>query len=284
MKLLPLSTLHIALGASIAVHAALLTVRLVDPQAFNRVLQDNQLEVILVNANTQEQPDKAQAIAQASLAGGGEEKSGRASSPLPPALLNTDGQDSEQEHERQMQELEAQKHLLLQVKNLLASLPPEKPRQEALTPEQAQREQKQKQLVKLMAEIERRIKLENAKPKKRYISPATREAVYALYYDKLRRIIEDRGTQNFPQAKGQKLYGELIMVINIDRDGRVLSTEVVQSSGNRALDRQARAIASSAGPFGKFTPAMRRKADEIAVVSRFNFTRDDTLETRLSSQ
>ena len=148
MKLLPLSTLQIALGASIAVHAALLTVRLVDPQAFNRVLQDNTLEVILVNANTQEQPDKAQAIAQAALAGGGEEKSGRASSPLPPALLNTEGQDNEQEHERQMQELEAQKHLLLQVKNMLTSLPPERPRQEALTPEQAQREQKQKQLVK----------------------------------------------------------------------------------------------------------------------------------------
>ncbi|WP_296494457.1 TonB family protein [Rhodoferax sp.] len=282
--MLPLSTLQIALGASIAVHAALLTVRLVDPQALNRVLQDNTLEVILVNANTQEQPDKAQAIAQAALAGGGEEKSGRASSPLPPALLNTDAQDNEQELERQMQELEAQKHLLLQVKNMLSSMPPEQPLREALTPDQVQREQKQKQLVKVLAEIERRIKLENAKPKKRYISPATREAVYALYYDKLRRIIEDRGTQNFPQAKGQKLYGELIMVININRDGRVLSTEVVQSSGNRALDRQARAIASSAGPFGKFTPAMRRKADEIAVVSRFNFTRDDTLETRLSAQ
>jgi len=182
-----------------------------------------------------------------------------------------------------MQQLEEQKQLMLQVKNLLASLPPERPRQDALTPEQVQREQKQKQLVKVLAEIERRIRLENAKPKKRYISPATREAVYALYYDQLRRIIEERGTRNFPQAKGQKLYGELVMVIHINRDGRVLSTEVVQGSGNSTLDRQARAIASSAGPFGKFTPAMRRKADQIAVVSRFNFARDGTLETRLSA-
>ena len=37
------------------------------------------------------------------------------------------------------------------------------------------------------------------------ISPATKETVYALYYDRLRRAIEDRGTQNFPQANGQKL-------------------------------------------------------------------------------
>lgn len=285
MNLLPFSTLQIALGASIAVHAALLTVRLVDPQAFNRVLQDNPLEVILVNSNTREQPDKAQAIAQAALAGGGEAKRGRAKSPLPPALLNTDGQDKEQEQERQLREMQAQQHLmLLKVKSLLASLPPEDPRKESLTPEQAQREQKQRQLVKLLAEIERRINLENASPKKRYISPATREAVYALYYDHLRRAIEDRGTQNFPQTNGQKLYGELTMVVSINRDGHVLSTEVVQSSGNATLDRQARAIAGSAGPFGKFSPAMRRQADEIAVVSRFNFTRDDTLETRLNAQ
>jgi len=285
VNLLPLSTLQIALGASIAVHAALLTVRLVDPQAFNRVLQDSPLEVILVNSDTREQPDKAQAIAQAALAGGGEATRGRAQSPLPPALLNAEGQDQEQEQERQQREMREQQHLMLQkVKNLLAKLPPDEPRQETLSPEQAQREQKQKQLVKQLAEIERRINLENARPKKRYISPATRKAVYALYYDHLRRAIEDRGTQNFPQANGQKLYGALTMVVNINSAGVVLSTEVVQSSGNPMLDRQARAIASSAGPFGKFSAAMRRQADEIAVVSRFNFTRDDTLEAHLNGQ
>ncbi|MBE0474199.1 MAG: TonB family protein [Rhodoferax sp.] len=283
--MLPLSTLQIALGVSIALHAALLTVRLVDPQAFNRVLQDSPLEVILVNSDTREQPDKAQAIAQAALAGGGEATRGRAQSPLPPALLNAEGQDQEQEQERQQREMREQQHLMLQkVKNLLAKLPPDEPRQETLSPEQAQREQKQKQLVKQLAEIERRINLENARPKKRYISPATRKAVYALYYDHLRRAIEDRGTQNFPQANGQKLYGALTMVVNINSAGVVLSTEVVQSSGNPMLDRQARAIASSAGPFGKFSAAMRRQADEIAVVSRFNFTRDDTLEAHLNGQ
>lgn len=284
MKLLSFSTLQLALGASIAVHATLLTVRLVDPEAFKRVMQDSPLEVILVNANPQERPDKAQAIAQVAMAGGGEAARGRAQSPLPPALLNVDGQDKAQEQERQLREMqEQQKLLLLNVKRLLNSLPPSEPHPQAPTPEQAQREQKQKQLIKLLAEIERRINLENARPKKRYISPATREAVYAVYYDHLRRTIEDRGTVNFPQANGQKLYGELTMVVTINHGGEVMSTEVVQSSGNLALDQRARAIASSAGPFGKFSHAMRLQSDEIAVVSRFNFTRDDTLETRVSA-
>lgn len=284
MNLLPFSTLQIALGASIAVHAALLTVRLVDPQAFNRVMQDSPLEVILVNSDTREQPDKAQAIAQAALAGGGEATRGRAKSPLPPALLNTDGQEQEQEQERQLREQQEQQHLmLLNVKNLLAKLPPEVPRQETLSPEQAQREQKQKQLVKLLAEIERRINLENARPKKRYISPATREEVYAIYYDELRRKIEDRGTTNFPEAAGRKLYGELTMVITVNHTGTVLDTEVVQTSGNTTLDRRAQAIVRGLG-FGRFNEAMRQRADQIVVVSRFRFTRDATLQTQMSSQ
>ena len=66
------STLQIALGVSVAVHAALLSVRFIDPEGFNRVFQDTPLEVILVNAKSTERPEKAQAIAQSNLAGGGD--------------------------------------------------------------------------------------------------------------------------------------------------------------------------------------------------------------------
>jgi len=50
------------------------------------------------------------------------------------------------------------------------------------------------------------------------------------------------------------------------------------------LDRRAQAIASSAGPFGTFSPAMRKKADQIVLVSRFKFTRDEVLETKLTNR
>jgi protein TonB len=279
------STLELALGASIAVHAVLLSVRFVAPETFNRVFQDTPLEVILVNAQTTEQPDKATAIAQATLAGGGEAERGRASSPLPPALVALNGEDSQQDQDRQLRDMQQQQTLMLaQVKNMLAAMPPPDPQQTSPTPEQALREQKRRQLIKLLAEIERRINTENARPKKRYISPATREAVYAVYYDHLRRAIEDKGTDNFPQVNGQKLYGELTMIVNINHDGQVISTEIVQSSGLPALDRRAQSIARSAGPFGRFSSAMRRQADEIAVVSRFKFTRDETLEAKLSAK
>jgi len=284
VNLRKLTTLQWALGVSIAVHAALLTVRFVDPEAFNRVFEDQPLEVILVNAKSKEKPEKAQAIAQTNLAGGGDVEKGRATSPLPPSAFTDIGDTLEEESARKLQSLQEQQNLLLaQVKSQLAALPPPDPNKLADKSDQAEREEKRRQLIKLLAEIERRNNMENARPKKRYVSPSVREEVYAVYYDQLRQRIEEKGTDNFPQSGGKKLYGELTMIVTINFDGRVIDAEVVQSSGNPVLDKRAQAIARSAGPFGNFNNAMRRQADQILVVSRFKFTRDETLEAKVSS-
>jgi protein TonB len=278
------STLQLALGASFAVHAVLLTVRFVDPEGFNRVFQDTPLEVILVNARSNEKPEKAQAIAQAAMAGGGEAAKGRATSPLPPSAFTELG-DAAEEAQKKIDSMQDQQMVMLaQMRRMLAAMPPPDPQQDKKNPEAVAREDKRRQLIKLLAEIERRINEENARPKKRYISPATREEVYAIYYDGLRRKIEDRGTQNFPELAGRKLYGELTMIVTVNFDGKVLGTEVVETSGNLTLDRRAQAIARAAGPFGRFSDAMRQKADQIVVVSRFRFTRDETLETKLTNR
>lgn len=276
-----LSPLTIALGVSIAAHAVLLSVRFIAPEQFNRVFQDTPLEVILVNAKTPnaEQPEKAQAIAQAALAGGGDAAKGRATSPIPYSAITAIGDDFDN-RQRQIDAMQDQQAVLLtQLRKQLANLPQTEPTKAASTQQQAQEQERRQQLVKLLAEIEKRINEENARPKKRYISPATREEVYAVYYDALRRKVEDKGTENFPEQHGRKLYGELVMILTVNHDGKVLATEVVQGSGNRQLDTRAEAIARAAGPYGHFGPAMRAKADQIAVVSRFKFTRDQTLQT-----
>jgi protein TonB len=279
-----LSTLQIALGVSIAVHGALLGVRFVDPQGFNRMFEDSPLEVVLVNSRSREAPEKAQAIAQASLAGGGEFAAGRATSPLPPSALTEIGEANEDTRKQIEQLQQSQQQLLTQLRRELALLPPTDPLREQGTPEEREQEDRRRQLVEMLAEIEKRINEENARPKKRYISPATREEVYAVYYDKLRRKIEDRGTRNFPESQGHKLYGELTMIITVDAEGRVVDTEIVRGSGNKVLDRRAIAIVRAAGPYGRFNAAMKRQADQIAIPSRFRFTREDGLETTLSAR
>jgi periplasmic protein TonB len=279
-----LSTLSIALGVSVLVHAALLTVRFVDPERFDRIFKDSPLEVILVNAKSTERPEVAKAIAQASLAGGGDLDKGRATTPLPPSALSEIG-DAMEDMQRKVEALqEEQTMLLANVKKDLASIPRLDPKKAAPNSEAAAQEEKRRQLQRLLAEIEKRINEENSRPKKRYISPATREEVYAVYYDSLRHKIEDRGTQNFPEAAGNKLYGELTMIVTVNHDGRVISTQVVETSGNLTLDRRAQTIVKNAGPFGHFNDGMRARADQIVVVSRFKFTRDETLETNLTAR
>jgi protein TonB len=278
-----LSTLQLALLFSAGVHAALLGVRFVDPEGFNRIFQDTPLEVILVNSRSGEAPSVADAIAQANLQGGGDAERGRATSPLPPAATVEMG-DANEDARRQIEQLqETQQQLLAQMRRELALLPPPDPQRDQGSPQERSLEEKRRRLVELLAEIEKRINEENARPKKRYISPATREEVYALYYDQLRRKIEERGTRNFPEYQGKKLYGELTMNVTVDAEGRVIDTEVVRPSNSKVLDRRAVAIVKAAAPFGAFGAAMRRKADQLVITSRFKFTRDEGLETTLSA-
>jgi len=284
MNFKDLSTLQIALGVSVVVHAALLTVRFVDPESFNKVFSDTPLEVILVNTKTNDRPDPAARLrAQTSLAGGGDLDKGRATSPLPPSSFTTVG-DSFEDAQRKVDAMQAeQMQMLTQLKRDLAAMPAPDPRNAGDPAEAKAQEEKRRQMINLLAEIERRVNEENARPKKRYLSPFTREAAFATYVDSLRRRVEAQGTANFPTLAGKKLYGELTMTITVNFDGRLLSTVVDESSGTPMLDKRAQAIVASVGNFGTFTDAMRKEhADQIVIRPHFRFAHDGSVE--LSSQ
>ena len=141
--------------------------------------------------------------------------------------------------------------------------------------------EKQKQLSQQLAQIEKQSQALQGGSKKRYIGPSTQESIFARYYDKMRRTIEATGTENFPQAGGEKLYGSLTMVITLNASGKVIQTEIAKGSGRGVLDQRAIAIVQGASPFDNFTAEMKRQADQLVVVTRFNFARDETLETRM---
>jgi protein TonB len=277
------SVMQLALTISITLHAAVLGVRIVDPQDFNRVFQDTPLEVVLVNARSNEAPTKAQAIAQANLAGGGEAEAGIATSPLPPSpseLIGDDQSDASKQIQQQQQE---QQQLLSQIRRDVAAMPVPDPRKTSMTQSERQTEELRQQKLRLLAVIEKRINDENARPRRRYISPATREEVYAIYYDKLRHRIEDKGTANFPTLNGHKLYGELTVNLTIDARGHIVESEIVRSSSSRFLDQRALAIAQAAAPFGKFSDDMKQKADQIVVTSRFRFTKSEGMQATMTN-
>jgi protein TonB len=266
----------------VAVHAGLVGFRFAAPEAYNRVFQDTPLEVILVNARSQERPQETHALAQVRLAGGGEGSQVRlSSSPLPPAMNADPGMDLSATP-KQIEVLKMQQmRLLTQLKDEFAVLTRENAGDKADSPDREAKVQRHQQLARQLAQIEQRVDQTQGAARKRYISPATQEVVYAIYYDKMRRTIEYRGTLNFPEAAGERLYGQLTMVITVDSQGQLLSTEVARSSGQPLLDERAVAIVRNAAPFGNFTTQMRAQADQIVVVTRFNFSRDDTLGTKM---
>ena len=251
------------LVASVATHAALLSLPLAAPVVRDQALLAPALEVILLNAkktSSHLHPAQPTALAQSSWSGGGDADRGRARSP------------------RAQTSQPAQAALAQRMQDTLGRL--EQEQQALLQLARQKAEQSHQPMHKALTEIERRIQEENARPRTRYLGPSTREVAYAEYYDRLRQQIEALGTRHFPTLNGRPLYGALTLILTVDALGRMTSIEMVQGSGNPELDRRARAIANGAAPFGEFTPEMKRQADQLAWVIRFTFSAESGLQTQ----
>ncbi|MEC5215781.1 protein TonB [Actimicrobium sp. GrIS 1.19] len=284
-------TLTIAFVVSLLVHGALLVVHFTSPESLRQKPDDPGLEVILVNAKHKSPPLKAEVLAQANLDGGGNATTGRAKSPLPDLRRTEDG-DSVKATRRRVVDLEAaQQKLMAQLSRpspvsvpLLTDLDKLK---DAPQPDANDLQDSSKAIARREAEISRNIEDYNKRPKKTQITPSTREVGYAMYYKALQDRIEKRGTLNFPQQDGKKLYGELVLYIPVYQDGSIYERDggprIERSSGIAALDSAALRIVRRSAPFGRFPPNMRSgdKDDVWEIITRFKFTREESLEAEL---
>jgi protein TonB len=278
----------IAIAVSVVLHAALLAVRFVAPDAFKLQPADPGLEVILVNAKHANKPLKADALAQANLDGGGKADAGRAKSPLPD-LRKMETGESVKATQRRIAELEQQQQNLLtraRKSNFNAAPVTEKDKPDP-TRTGADLLETSKAIARTAAEITQRIEDENKRPRKTFITPSTQEVGYAMYYKAMQKRVEEIGTLNFPQVNGRKMYGELVIYIPIFQDGSIYQKDggvrIEKSSGNAELDKAALAIVRRAAPFGRFPPNMLSsdKDDLWVIITRFKFTREEKMEADL---
>ena len=285
------STLSIAIAVSLTVHAMAMFVHFVAPDTFRFRPSDPGLEVILVNAKHDKKPLKADALAQTNLDGGGQADQGRSKSPLPDMRQMSDG-DNLPESKRRIQELEElQKQMLAQLNKegkfkLATKLDRRNPDEPPPTPGTDLTESA-RMLARMTAEINQTIEDQNKRPRKTFITPSTQAVGYAVYYKAMQKRIEEIGTINFPQYRGEKLYGELVVYIPIFQDGSIYEKEggvrVERSSGNLELDKAAVRIVRRSAPFGKFPPNMLSgdRDDLWIIITTFRFTKDDALRTEL---
>jgi protein TonB len=270
----------LALMASLAIHAVVLSIHFRLPDRIERVTRET-LEVVLVNAKSARKPDKAQARAQANLDGGGNtEDNRRAKTPLPPSRREQPG-DSLIEAQRRVQELEAQQQrLLTQMKSQKAVQA--EARHSEVQPEQssvrgADLAQSALAIARMEAQIERQIEEYNKRPRKKFIGARTEEYAAAQYLEDWRQKVERIGNLNYPEAAKGRLYGNLLLYVEIRADGSVERVEVQRSSGHKILDDAALRIVRMAAPYGSFSAELRRQTDIVAFARTWVFTRADRL-------
>jgi protein TonB len=274
-----------ALGLSIALHAALLSMHFGFPDG-KRWKQDNvPLEVVLVNAKTRERPGKAEALAQSNLDRGGTvDENRRAKTPLPVTEPRAPGRDFA-EAKRRVKELEAQQQrLLAQARESAARVPAESPRpapseQPATQPSGRDLADLALAAMRLQAQIDRQIQEYQKRPRKKFIGANAAEYRFAQYEEDWRTKIERVGTLNYPPEARGKVYGNLRLTVTIRPDGSVDSIELDRSSGLKVLDAAAFKIVRMASPFAVFPPSIRRDTDLLVITRTWFFGQGDKIWT-----
>lgn len=276
--------LWIALGISLLFHGLLLTLHFQFPDA-SQAMREKAMDIILVNAKSARKPHDAQALAQANLDGGGNvDENRRAKTPLPPTHQQTEG-DAIQQMQRRVQELEtAQQRLLTQAKSLRniasAQMASEQPSPVVPSVSGLDLAESARAMARLEGEISKTTDEYNKRPRKKFVGARTEEYSLAAYLDGWKQKIERIGTLNYPDQARGKLYGAVVIFVELRaEDGSLYSAEISRSSGHKILDQAALRILRMSAPFGAIPQQALGGATVLSFARTWYFTQGDALNT-----
>ncbi|MBP8172124.1 MAG: energy transducer TonB, partial [Pseudomonas sp.] len=102
----------------------------------------------------------------------------------------------------------------------------------------------------------------------------------AWYKEEWRKKIERIGNLNYPdEARRQRIYGSLRLLVSINRDGTLYEVQVLESSGQATLDQAALRIVRLAAPFAPFNKDLA-EFDRLEIIRTWRFERGDRLSSR----
>lgn len=275
------SRLSAAMTLSVALHAfALFGVALVLPEPANLANLMTPLQVVLVNSKSQTRPDKADALAQANLDGGGNTAEDRqAKTSLP--TISDDQQFTPEQVARRVAELEQEsKRLMTRVKgDYTVAQPAPKKDQTSANRSGDDLVQRSLEIARLEAQISKNTDAYQKLPRRKFIGARTQEYRFAQYIEDWRIKVERIGNLNYPEeARRQQIYGKLQLSVSIRANGSLESIEVSRSSGQRILDAAAMRIVKLAAPYSPLPPEITKDTDILTIVRTWTFTSADRLE------
>ncbi|WP_051298732.1 energy transducer TonB [Marinobacterium litorale] len=129
------------------------------------------------------------------------------------------------------------------------------------------------EIANLQAQLDREREQFAKRPRVRRLTAAsTLSHDDAQYLDTWRRRIENVGNLNYPeQARRDKIYGILRLLVVILPDGSVERVRILESSGHAILDDAAVRIVQLASPFQPFPVEMRKRTDKLEIIRTWKF-------------
>ena len=237
------------------------------------------LDVVLVNWQSEAQPDEADFLAQASQQGGGEsteasrpsqENTGASPGPL-------EGSDPVDQQAQVSSVADAAREQILIEddrsefsQQITAIEQPEPP-----LPSAAALMQDSMTMAKLQPGIQRNRESQSKLPKRKWISANTREYEFAAYMQAWVAKVERVGNLNYPEeVRRQRLTGDVLMTVAINQDGSVESIYIQRSSGTAELDQAAIRIVRLAAPYSPLPEYINSTVDVLHITRTWRFSRD----------
>jgi protein TonB len=233
------------------------------------------LDVVLVQWRSEDEPDRADYLAQATQKGGGETT--ERTRPAEPASGQLPGP---QDGSDPLQSAQQQPVAAVDLREIVAADAPsdtalhdtETERPETERPDAAALMSQSMNMASLQPELRRDRQWQSRLPRRQFISANTREYEFASYMSAWVAKVERVGNLNYPsELRRKKLHGDLILTVGINRNGTVESIDVMRSSGISDIDQAAISIVQMAAPYAPLPDNIAERVDILHITRTWRF-------------
>lgn len=129
------------------------------------------------------------------------------------------------------------------------------------------------EIASLTAKVKKQRQQYARRPRERVLTSISAKAARdAAYLNQWTRKVEAIGNQHFPEeAVNQNITGSLKLQSVIKWDGSLLKAKILKSSGHRILDDAAMQIIHRSSPFLPFPPEIRQDTDQLVIIRTWHF-------------
>jgi protein TonB len=233
------------------------------------------LDVVLVQWRSEDEPDRADYLAQATQKGGGETT--ERTRPAEPASGQLPGP---QDGSDPLQSAQQQPVAAVDLREIVAADAPsdtalhdtEAEQPETERPDAAALMSQSMNMASLQPELRRDRQWQSRLPRRQFISANTREYEFASYMSAWVAKVERVGNLNYPsELRRKKLHGDLILTVGINRNGTVESIDVMRSSGISDIDQAAISIVQMAAPYAPLPDNIAERLDILHITRTWRF-------------